>query len=139
LPHISPEVQKLYDYPEQFARDIFDRIEHALRSRAFEGEADAAVKSGRLHIVSADELAADQTVSPIPDLPAGYFVSSDQAALLHDRLEGMFLVSYQTPGGWMAITKDVLTEVLGAGRDVKVVGLPSAAAGVLRLTCPGLV
>jgi hypothetical protein len=49
------------------------------------------------------------------------------------------VLSYQTPGGWVAITKDILTEVLGAGRDVKIVGLPSVAAEVLKLMCPTLV
>jgi hypothetical protein len=33
----------------------------------------------------------------------------------------------------------MLTDVLGAGRDVKVTGLPTVAAGVLQLMCPGLV
>jgi hypothetical protein len=51
----------------------------------------------------------------------------------------MFLVSFQTPGGWVAVTKDLLTEVLGVGRDVRIQGLPEGAAGVLRLMCPGLV
>ena len=63
----------------------------------------------------------------------------DQTQLLHSRNEGEFLLSYQTSGGWVAITKDVLTEVLGAGRDAKIVGLPRVAAGVLKLMCPSLV
>jgi len=48
-------------------------------------------------------------------------------------------VSYETPGGWVAVSKDFLTEVLGAGRDAKLVGLPRAAAERLRLMCAGLV
>ncbi len=60
-------------------------------------------------------------------------------SLLHDRLEGEFVLSYKTSGGWVAITKDILTEVLGAGHDVKIVGLPRVAVGVLRLMCPNLV
>ena len=63
----------------------------------------------------------------------------DQTQLLNSRNEGEFLLSYQTPGGWVAITKDVLTEVTGAGRDAKIVGLPGVAAGVLKLMCPNLV
>jgi hypothetical protein len=58
---------------------------------------------------------------------------------LSDRREGKYVLSYQTPGGWVAITKDILTEVLGAGRDVKIVGLPAVAIGVLKLMCPNLV
>jgi hypothetical protein len=51
----------------------------------------------------------------------------------------MYLVSYQTPGGWVAISKDVLTDLLGAGRDVKLEGLPDRAAQALELMYPGLV
>jgi hypothetical protein len=152
LPHIEPEVQRLFDYPQQFAESMFERVEHALRKRAAAGEADAAIRMGRLFIPPADDPEAQAKVSAVQDLPVGYIGSSDaqmvaadkahpydQARLLRDRQEGMFVVSYQTPGGWVAITKDILTEVLGAGRDVKIVGLPSGAAGVLRLMCPGLV
>ena len=63
----------------------------------------------------------------------------DEPRLLSDRREGKCVVSYQTPGGWVAITKAILTEVLGAGRDVKIVGLPPVAVGVLKLMCPNLV
>ena len=63
----------------------------------------------------------------------------DETQLLSDRQEGRCVVSYKTPGGWVAITKTVLTEVLGAGRDVKIVGLPPVAVGVLKLMCPSLV
>jgi hypothetical protein len=87
----------------------------------------------------------------IDDLPVEYILSSDTAAvaanqaracdqsrLLRDRHEGEFIVSYQTAGGWTAITKDVLTEVLGAGRDVRISNLPGAAAAVLRVMCAGM-
>ena len=53
-------------------------------------------------------------------------------------MEGEFVISYQTSGGWVAITKDMLTEVLGAGRDAKI-ALPRAAGAVLTLMCPNLV
>ena len=64
--------------------------------------------------------------------------SYDETHLLSDRREGKFVLSYKTPGGWVAITKDILTEVLGAGRDAKIVGLPPVAVGVLKLMCPRL-
>jgi hypothetical protein len=134
LPHIRPEVQKLFEYPQQFAEDIFERIEQALRS-------SATVQTGRLFIKAA----------PIADLSARYIGSSDpqivaagnahayeETRLLHDRKEGMFLVSYRTAGGWVALTKDVLTEVLAMGRDAKLVGLPGTAAAVLSLMCPDI-
>jgi len=98
----------------------------------------------------------DSKASAIPELPPRYFVSSDkqivaaheskpnnaesydQAQLLAGRREGHFLVSYETRGGWIALKKDLLTEVLGAGRDARIVGLPSDAAQVLQLMCTGL-
>jgi hypothetical protein len=57
----------------------------------------------------------------------------DEAQLLSERQEGHFLVSYATANGWMAISKDVLTEVLGAGSDAKIAGLPAAAVERLKL------
>jgi len=143
LPHIGREVQRLYDYPQQFAEEVFDRIESELAGK----ECDR-LKNGRLYIVSGD----DPEASPIPELPARYFGSSDKlivaahkaepydrAQLLAGRREGHFLVSYQTPGGWIALKKELLTEVLGAGRDARIVGLPLDAAQVLRLMCTDLV
>ena len=64
---------------------------------------------------------------------------SDEARLLSDRREGRCVLSYKASGGWVAITKAILTEVFGAGRDVKIVGLPPEAAGVLKLMCRNLV
>jgi hypothetical protein len=152
LPNIKPEVAKLFEYPQQFAEDIFARIEHALRRRVSDNEADAALQTGRLFIVSGDDRQADSKPSLIPDLPVQYIQSSDmqvvaahkadsydQTHLLHARLEGEFLLSYETSGGWVAITKDILTEVLGRGRNAKIAGLPGVAAGVLSLMCPNLI
>ena len=152
LPHLKPEVEKLFDYPQQFAEDIFDRIEHALRRRAADGEANAVAQIGRVFILPADHPLADAKTSLIPDLPVRYIRSSDmqmvaahkadaydETHLLSERREGKYVLSYQTPGGWVAVTKAILTEVLGEGRDVKIVGLPPVAAGVLKLMCPNLV
>ena len=150
LPHLKPEVAKSFDYPQQFAEDIFHRIEQALRKLVSADEATVAVHTGRLFIVPGDHLQADS--SPIPALPARYIQSSDmdvvaahkavaydEAQLLSDRREGRCVLSYKTPGGWVAITKGILTEVLAAGRDVRVVGLPPLAADVLKLMCRNLV
>jgi hypothetical protein len=152
LPHITREVAKRFEYPQQFAEDSFVRIEHALRRRVSEGEANAVIETGRLFIVPEDDLQADSKVPLIADLPVKYIRSSDmqivaarkadscdQTDLLHGRLEGEFVLSYETSGGWVAITKDILTEILGAGHDAKIVGLPRAAGGVLKLMCPDLV
>ena len=152
LPHLTREMERLFDYPQQFAEDIFDRIERALRKCVSGDEADAVLRTGRLFILATDIAQADSKASLIPELPVRYIASSDEQLvaahkaessdemrLLNDRREGKFIVSYETAGGWTAITKTILTEVLGAGRDVKIVGLPPAAVGVLKLTCPHLV
>jgi hypothetical protein len=147
LPHVDREVQRLYDYPQQFAEDIYDRIGHELRREACDGS-----KTGRLYIVSADDPEIDSKAVAIAELPARYFGSSDsqivaahkaepydRAQLLRERREGHFLVSYETPGGWVALRKDLLADVLGAGRDARIVGLPPDAAQVLRFMCTDLV
>ena len=141
LPHLTRDVETQFDYPRQFADDIFARLERALRGRAA-GDPPAA-STGHLFI--------DSTMD-VPDLPVRYITSSDrdlvaahkadaadEAQILSDRREGRCVVSYQTPGGWVAVSKAILTDVLGAGRDAKITGLPPSAAGVLALTCPGLV
>jgi hypothetical protein len=151
LPHISAEVQQLYEYPQQFAEQIFVRVEQALRAGAAGDEARAGVRTGRLHIVPGEAGGTDPQLAQVPALPVRYVLSSDpqqvagqqaqlidQARLLHERREGEFLVSYRTAGGWAAISKDVLTEVVGAGSDARIAGLSATAAGVLRLMCPGL-
>ncbi len=154
LPHIDVEVQRLYDYPQQFAEDIYDRIGHELGRRDSDAEACDGSRTGRLYIVSSGRSGDPETDSKaaIPELPARYFYSSDrqivaahkavpydQAQLLRDRQEGHFLVSYETPGGWVALRKDVLAEVVGAGRNARMAGLPLEAAQVLRLMCTDLV
>jgi hypothetical protein len=151
LPHIDSEVQRLYDYPQQFAEDIYGRIETELSRRDSNAEACDGSRTGRLYIVSADDPESDPKAPAIPELPPRYFGSSDRqivaahkaepydrAQLLAWRQEGHFLVSYQTPDGWIALKKDLLTEVLGAGRDARIVGLPLDAAQVLRLMCADL-
>ena len=143
LPHIALDVQQLFDYPQKFAADIFDRIEQALRTRVT--GSNVGVRTGRLYVAGA-------ATAQAPALPVRFIGSSDptllaagaahpyeEAQLLRDRQEGMFVLSYETSGGWVALSKDLLTEVLGAGTDARVDGLPHEAAGALRLTCPDLV
>ena len=151
LPHIDREVQRLYDYPQHFAEEIYNRIEYELRRCDSNGEASDGSRIGRLYIVSGDGPEIGLKASAIPDLPARYFLSSDsqivaahqaepydREQLLAGRREGHFLVSYETPGGWIALKKELLTGVLGAGRDARIVGLPIDAAQVLRLMCNDL-
>ena len=149
LPHIKSEVQRLFDYPQRFAEEIFARIEQALAHPASAAAAQSPVRTGRVQIAAPEEPL--DTGSAPPALPLQYRISSDpalvsahaahardEASLLNDRREGMFAVSYRTSGGWAAITKDFLTEVLGAGQDVRITGLPRDAAAVLSVMCLGL-
>lgn len=144
LPHIDPEVQRLYDYPQQFAEEVYGRVENELAGKGCGGS-----RTGRLYIVSGD---ADSKAPAIPELAARYFVSADRrlvaakdaelydrAQLLAGRREAHFLVSYEMPGGWVGLKKDLLTGVLGEGRDARITGLPLHAARVLRLMCIDLV
>jgi hypothetical protein len=138
LSHVDREVQRLYAYSHPFAAQIFERIEHALRAHA--AGASAAPATGRLYAVSTP------SDSSLPELAARYLRSSDrgfvaahkaqaqdEGELLADRLEGLFLVSYATPSGWLGVTKDLLTDVLGAGHDAKLAGLPIQAVETLQL------
>ena len=141
LPHLTRDVETQFDYPQAFAEEIFARLERALRTRS--AGADSAAATGHLFI--------DSTVA-IADLPLHYITSSDRELVaahkaepgdephvVSDRREGRCVVSYQTSGGWVAISKTLLTDILGAGRNAKITGLPPDAAAVLQLTCPGLV
>ena len=157
LPHIDREVQRLYDYPQQFAEDIYGRIGRELRRHDSNAGACDGSGTGRLYMMppltkQGDDPGTDSQVSAVPELPARYFGSSDRqmaaarraepydrAQLLRERQEGHFLVSYETPGGWIALRKDLLSEVLGAGRDARIAGLPPIAAQVLRFMCTDLV
>ena len=151
LPHIDPEVQRLFDYPQQFAQAIFERIEHALRRHVANAESNTSIPTGRIFILRENDAANGSMTALVAELPVRYIESSDaetvatqraqareQPRLLHDRQEGMFAVSYPTSSGWTAIAKDFLTEIVGAGRDVKITGLPGAAAEVLKLMCSNL-
>jgi hypothetical protein len=152
LPHVDREVQRLYEYPQEFAVAIFKRIEQALGKCVPDGETNHAFETGRLFIISGEGLVSVGNALAVPDLPVRYIGSSDpqivaahkarfydQARLLQHRQEGYFMLSYETSGGWVAINKDMLTEILGKGRDVKIVGLPPEAASVLRLMCRNIV
>jgi hypothetical protein len=152
LPHVPREVVKLFEYPQKFAEEVFDRIERALRKRVAGGDANAAARNGRLFVTTEDTAEPPSNGSSIPDLPVQFVLSSDrqvvaankaiacdEAQLLRSRLEGELIVSYESAGGWIGVSKDVLTDVVGAGRDAKIVGLPSAAAQIVKLMSPELV
>jgi len=125
LPHLSPAVTRQFDYPQQFAEDIFNRIERALRRRT----AGDGVRTGRLVMVSDDDpRAAD----------AHRAESYGDAQIQNDRREGRCLLSYKTSAGWVALRKTLLSDVLGAGRDAYLAGLPAPSVDAMRLLYPEL-
>jgi hypothetical protein len=139
MPHVPPDVLKLYEYPQQFAEEVFTRIERALHCGA--SDSVNSLRTGQLFIdtPAIAELPTEQVLSSDPSIvAAGKAQPCEQARLLADRQEGMYLVSYQTAGGWVAISKNVLTDLLGAGVDVNINGLPDAARESLSLLVPGL-
>src|SRR5690606_19576811 len=123
------------------------RVEQALARREARARgASDAPRTGRLFVLRDRASPADANVAALPDVPREHILSSDREVvaaeralacdadeLASDRLEGHFLLTYETQGGMVALSKDVLTEVLGAGRDAKIAGLPDAAAESLRL------
>ena len=152
LPHVDRRLQRLYAFPFELAEALFARVEQALRTRATNDGAGTAPRTGRLFVVAAGDAEAESKAAAIPDLPVRYVESSDirvvaagkatardNEQIADSRMEGHLAVSYETPGGWVAVSKDFLTEVLGAGRAVRLVGLPGAAAERLRLMCGDLV
>jgi hypothetical protein len=151
LPHLTREMTKLFDYPQPFAEEIFGRLERALGASVTAAAASSDATMGRLFVLPAETSQADAPTPTIPDLPLRFIRSSDrqivadrkaepynETHLLAERREGKSVVSYRTTGGWVAISKDILTEVLGAGRDAKI-DVPADAAAALTLTCPDLI
>lgn len=148
LPHIKPEVVRQFEYPEAFVAAVSARIEQALRKRIATAGEKATGSGGRMYLAADSTSAADK----VPALPPRYLLSSDpqlvaeqQAStqdsdgLLHCRLEGEYLVSAATAGGWLALSKDLLTDIVGEGLDAGIAVLPPGAGAVLQLMCPDLV
>jgi len=76
LPHVDRRLQRLYAFPFELAEALFARVEHALRTRAADDDGNAAVRTGRVHVVAVDDVET-HTAAAIPDLPVRYIGSSD--------------------------------------------------------------
>jgi hypothetical protein len=146
LPHLPAAIRAQFEYPQRFAEEMFARIERAFRRRVDGG--DAAAPTGRLCVRTGGEAPGTGTARLPPGsvsssdtrlVEAGVAEYCDQTRLLHDRGEGRCLVSYRTDGGWVAIRKTLLTDVLGAGLDAQLPALPSPAVAALQLMYPALV
>lgn len=139
LPHVKPEIVAQYAYAEDFVQALHARIEVALERRAA-----AEFPCGKLYInQSADGVAAlpirHIVASDAQWLEAGKATQQNEGDLLHCRMEGEFLASFETEGGWVGISKDLLTDVLGNGVDAALEDLPPASAALLAKMCPALV
>ena len=64
LPHVPREVLKLFEYPQKFAEDVFERIERALRRRVNGDEASACVRHGRLFVLPEDVTSSRGFLNP---------------------------------------------------------------------------
>jgi len=114
--------------PPAVREDMFDRIEQALRQRRCRRRAGAATRTGRLFILSEDDPRADSTASLAPICRSNIscrrtrgMVTRTKLSLMTSRsssqsARGGVRCGYETSGGWVAITKDFLTEVLGRAR-----------------------
>ncbi len=119
LPHLTRDVEKLFDYPQQFAEDIFNRIEQALRRRVADDETQVegahrapVPRSRRCSTGRFAGVAHSGSSGPVYPIVGhadrgcaqGRVVCTSRICL-SDRREGKFVLSYETPGGWVAITK----------------------------------
>ena len=151
LPHLAPEVVRLFDYPQAFAEAVFERVTRELQHRVSNDDGHGAVGIGHL-VIAPVAAPSDAPTSSLKDLPARYVRSSDrervaakraesasESQIVTDRREGKYLVSYQTPEGWTGITKAVLTEELSAGLRVALVDVPAGPAAAMRLMYPRLI
>jgi len=144
LPHVPVQVVQQFAYPEDFANAVARRIEQALAVRV---RGSASPQAGTLYVSAAANdpwpdiatLARDYVVASDPRwVDAGRAEAKPEADLLYCRLEGEFVVSFATAAGWVGLTKDLLSEVLGAGQSAKLLDLPAEVVRALPLLCPGL-
>ena len=135
LPHIDREVQRCSSTPNSSPRtsttaprrnSAHDKFRGGSEQGAYlsrRGRSRTGTARSLLRFVGQGSYSGAQSEPP------------DRAQLLAGRQEGHFLLSYKTPGGWVALKKELLTEVLGTGCDASISGLPVEAARVLGLMC----
>jgi hypothetical protein len=149
------------EHSSDWAGEIYQRTMTALGSRAAHPtDANASgVASARLFVVPRDRTVASGAEAPdLQTLPPGivaaqeHCVTSDvnrafdtgatafpKSQILIDRNEGRFLASAEIDGKWLAVSKTVLTAILGQGKDALVTDVPGPVIDILTVTCGELI
>jgi hypothetical protein len=151
---VNPEIELHFEYSPDWAHQVFERTVAALELRAHSTEANATALSSTRIFVVPKGLTPGSLVEKLPDgtVPAQeHCLSSDvnralvagatafpKGQIVGDRNEGRFLASAEIDGKWFAVSKTIVTEVIGQGFDALIVDVPEPVSDVLRLTCPGL-
>lgn len=138
----------ILEYSDEFAEQIWERLMkalHACTTRSSESH-EAPLPTGRLFVVPSSVTVASLPDDLLPEgvVPAQEFVygtadRDPQHDIAYDRKEGRCLVSYESDGEWFAISKGVLTYIMGVGKDALITGIAPKGIEVLRLTCPGVI
>jgi hypothetical protein len=143
-----------FEYSTDWAGLVFQRMVAALEVRASSTAAHASrVPGARMFVVPSGQ----NVGSFLDQLPDGIVSAQDhcltsdvnralakgttafpRSQMLSDRTEGRFLASAEVDGKWFAVSKTIVTEVIGQGRDALVIDVPEPVIDVLRVTCPGL-
>lgn len=135
----------ILEYSPDLAEQIYQRLRRALHALTAPTEQPHR-PTGQLFVIPSSVATDPLTADRLPEgvVPAQEFVYStaDQGQsrdVAYDRKEGRCLVSYQSDGEWVAVSKSVLTHVMDQGRDAVITGIDPKAIEVLRLTCPGVI
>ena len=134
----------ILEYSHEFADQIDRRLRNALH--ALTTPEDQPLPAGRVFVVPSSVAVGALPHGVLPEgvVPAQEFVygTADQNGehdIAFDRREGRCLVSYEADGEWLAVSKSVLTYVIGQGQDALITDIDPKGIEVLRLTCPGVV
>ena len=148
-------VREHVEHSPEWAQLVFQRTIDALELRAQSTASNASkLPAARLFVVRR----AQNAGASMPDLPGGlvpaqeHCLTSDvnralsngttafpKSQILTDRNEGRLLASADIEGKWFAVSKTILTQVIGRGFDALIVDVPDPVIEVLRITSPGLI
>jgi hypothetical protein len=143
-----------FDYASQLAAGVVDRLAEALAARAHRPHDLNASgrRTGRLLIRPAAESAAAASAGTVPPAvaadehcftteadPVGAITPWPAPQLLIDRDEGRYLASVEVGKTWFAVSKVILTLILGQGQDAVLPSLPDAVVQALRFSCAAII